>query len=39
MNMVLRRLELDETQDIAKYAKQLEDIGDQPDQVQAAVVT
>jgi VIT1/CCC1 family predicted Fe2+/Mn2+ transporter/rubrerythrin len=30
MNMVLRRLELDETQDIAKYAKQLEDIGDQP---------
>ena len=28
--MVLRRRELDETQDIAKYAKQLEDIGDQP---------
>ncbi|HVN20178.1 MAG TPA: VIT1/CCC1 transporter family protein [Candidatus Binatia bacterium] len=30
INMALRRLELDETQDIAKYAKQLEDIGDQP---------
>jgi VIT1/CCC1 family predicted Fe2+/Mn2+ transporter len=28
--MALRRLELDETQDIAKYAKQLEGIGDQP---------
>jgi rubrerythrin len=30
INMALRRPELDETQDIAKYAKQLEDIGDQP---------
>jgi vacuolar iron transporter family protein len=30
INMALRRLELDETQDIAKYAKQIEDIGDQP---------
>ena len=30
INMALRRQELDETQDIAKYAKQLEDIGDQP---------
>lgn len=30
INMALRRLELDETQDIAKYAKQLEGIGDQP---------
>ena len=30
INMALRRLELDETQDIAKYAKQLEEIGDQP---------
>jgi rubrerythrin len=30
ISMALRRLELDETQDIAKYAKQIEDIGDQP---------
>jgi VIT1/CCC1 family predicted Fe2+/Mn2+ transporter/rubrerythrin len=30
INMALRRLELDETQDIAKYAKQLEEIGDRP---------
>lgn len=30
INTVLRRLELDESQDIAKYAKQIEDIGDQP---------
>ena len=30
INIALRRLELDETQDIAKYAKQVEDIGDQP---------
>lgn len=29
INMALRRLELDETQDIAKYARQIEDIGDQ----------
>jgi VIT1/CCC1 family predicted Fe2+/Mn2+ transporter/rubrerythrin len=30
IDMALRRLELDETQDIAKYAKQLEGIGDPP---------
>jgi len=30
VGMALRRLELDESQDIAKYAKQIEDIGDQP---------
>ena len=29
INMALRRLELDETHDIAKYAKQTEDIADQ----------
>jgi VIT1/CCC1 family predicted Fe2+/Mn2+ transporter/rubrerythrin len=33
INMTLRRLELDETQDIAKYAKQIEAIGDQPSMV------
>jgi VIT1/CCC1 family predicted Fe2+/Mn2+ transporter/rubrerythrin len=30
IGMALRRLELDESQDIAKYAKQIEEIGDQP---------
>jgi len=28
--MALRRLELDESRDIAKYAKQLKELGDEP---------
>jgi VIT1/CCC1 family predicted Fe2+/Mn2+ transporter/rubrerythrin len=30
VDMALRRLELDESRDIARYAKQIEEIGDQP---------
>jgi len=30
VNMALRRLEVDESQDIARYAKQIETIGDEP---------
>jgi rubrerythrin len=30
VSMALRRLELDESRDIAKYAKQLKDLGDEP---------
>src|ERR1019366_6770477 len=30
LGLALRRLELDESHDIAKYAKQLEDLGDEP---------
>src|SRR4029077_14081530 len=30
VRLALRRLELDETRDIAKYAKQIEELGDEP---------